>query len=92
EMGPDPFCTFGGSIFDMLEETPRVLCRRFTFPDVSPETASGILKDGETSGNYKLHDHDLQPENLLQDHHSNSGRESLREYNKIFMLLQVIFK
>ncbi|KAJ9591568.1 hypothetical protein L9F63_001922, partial [Diploptera punctata] len=29
---------------------------------------------GETSGNYKPHDHGLQPENLLQDHHSNSGR------------------
>ncbi|KAJ9590844.1 hypothetical protein L9F63_016124 [Diploptera punctata] len=27
----------------------------------------------ETSGNYKPHDHGLQPENLLQDHHSNSG-------------------
>ncbi|KAJ9584332.1 hypothetical protein L9F63_021332, partial [Diploptera punctata] len=25
---------------------------------------------GETSGNYKPHDHGLQPENLLQDHHS----------------------
>ncbi|KAJ9582632.1 hypothetical protein L9F63_023010, partial [Diploptera punctata] len=35
---------------------------------------------GETSGNYKPHDHGLQPENLHQDHHSNSGRESLREY------------
>ncbi|KAJ9600150.1 hypothetical protein L9F63_009560, partial [Diploptera punctata] len=28
---------------------------------------------GETSGNYKPHDHGLQPENFLQDHHSNSG-------------------
>ncbi|KAJ9596957.1 hypothetical protein L9F63_012027, partial [Diploptera punctata] len=28
---------------------------------------------GETSGNYKPHDHGLQPENLHQDHHSNSG-------------------
>ncbi|KAJ9600697.1 hypothetical protein L9F63_026165, partial [Diploptera punctata] len=36
---------------------------------------------GETSGNYKPHDHGLQPENLHQDHHSNSGRESLREYH-----------
>ncbi|KAJ9590362.1 hypothetical protein L9F63_016599 [Diploptera punctata] len=25
---------------------------------------------GETSGNYKPHDHGLQPENLLQDHHT----------------------
>ncbi|KAJ9575873.1 hypothetical protein L9F63_007263, partial [Diploptera punctata] len=33
---------------------------------------------GETSGNYKPHDHGLQPENLLQDHHSNSGREGLQ--------------
>ncbi|KAJ9576088.1 hypothetical protein L9F63_007053, partial [Diploptera punctata] len=35
---------------------------------------------GETSGNYKPHDHGLQPENLLQDHHSNSGRESLHRH------------
>ncbi|KAJ9577704.1 hypothetical protein L9F63_005697, partial [Diploptera punctata] len=34
---------------------------------------------GETSGNYKPHDHGLQPESLHQDHHSNSGRESLLE-------------
>ncbi|KAJ9578390.1 hypothetical protein L9F63_005379, partial [Diploptera punctata] len=56
-------------------------------------TASSILKgcqdslkkplrmldavSGETSGNYKPHDHGLQPENPLQDHHSNSDRESL---------------
>ncbi|KAJ9597290.1 hypothetical protein L9F63_011861, partial [Diploptera punctata] len=32
---------------------------------------------GETSGNNKPHDHGLQPENLHQDHHSNSGRENL---------------
>ncbi|KAJ9584247.1 hypothetical protein L9F63_021409 [Diploptera punctata] len=32
---------------------------------------------GETLGNYKPHDHGLQPENLHQDHHSNSGHESL---------------
>ncbi|KAJ9591631.1 hypothetical protein L9F63_001845, partial [Diploptera punctata] len=32
---------------------------------------------GETPGNFKPHDHGLQPENLLQDRHSNSGRESL---------------
>ncbi|KAJ9597668.1 hypothetical protein L9F63_011470, partial [Diploptera punctata] len=31
---------------------------------------------GETSGNYKPHDHGLQPENLQQDHQSNSGHES----------------
>ncbi|KAJ9591522.1 hypothetical protein L9F63_001876, partial [Diploptera punctata] len=36
---------------------------------------------GETSGNYKPQDHGQQPGNLLQDHHSNSGRESLSEYN-----------
>ncbi|KAJ9595388.1 hypothetical protein L9F63_013438, partial [Diploptera punctata] len=34
---------------------------------------------GETSGNYKPHDHGLQPENLHQHHHSNSGRESLHK-------------
>ncbi|KAJ9581000.1 hypothetical protein L9F63_023822, partial [Diploptera punctata] len=37
---------------------------------------------GETSGNYKPHDHGLQPENLLQDHQSNSGRESLPSGSK----------
>ncbi|KAJ9591840.1 hypothetical protein L9F63_001657, partial [Diploptera punctata] len=50
-----------------------------TFADVSPETASSILMGlwrNVASGNYKPHDHGLQPENLLQDHHSNSGRES----------------
>ncbi|KAJ9581349.1 hypothetical protein L9F63_023476, partial [Diploptera punctata] len=32
---------------------------------------------GETSGNYKPHDNGLQPENLHQDHHSNSGHNLL---------------
>ncbi|KAJ9595150.1 hypothetical protein L9F63_013558, partial [Diploptera punctata] len=32
---------------------------------------------GETLGNYKPQDHGQQPGNILQDHHSNSGRESL---------------
>ncbi|KAJ9585384.1 hypothetical protein L9F63_002816, partial [Diploptera punctata] len=29
----------------------------------------------ETSGSYKPHDYGLQPENLLQDHLSNSGHD-----------------
>ncbi|KAJ9587755.1 hypothetical protein L9F63_018811, partial [Diploptera punctata] len=33
----------------------------------------GPRLSGETSGNYKPQDHGQQPENLLQDHHSNSG-------------------
>ncbi|KAJ9590429.1 hypothetical protein L9F63_016516 [Diploptera punctata] len=44
---------------------------------------------GETSGNYKPHDHGLQPGNLLQDHHSNSGRESLREYYETVETLEI---
>ncbi|KAJ9586034.1 hypothetical protein L9F63_020331, partial [Diploptera punctata] len=39
------------------------------------EDARRNAVSGETSANYKPHDHGLQPENLLQDHHSNSGRE-----------------
>ncbi|KAJ9575236.1 hypothetical protein L9F63_025813, partial [Diploptera punctata] len=34
-----------------------------------PELRLSDAVSGETSGNYKPHDHGLQPENLLQDHH-----------------------
>ncbi|KAJ9586694.1 hypothetical protein L9F63_019732, partial [Diploptera punctata] len=47
-----------------------------SFPDASPETASRILKGclEEISGLLTLG-------NLLQDHHNNSGRESLSQYS-----------
>ncbi|KAJ9582933.1 hypothetical protein L9F63_022722, partial [Diploptera punctata] len=39
-----------------------------------------VAVSGETSGSYKPQDHGEQPGNILQDHHNNSGRESLSQY------------
>ncbi|KAJ9575947.1 hypothetical protein L9F63_007174, partial [Diploptera punctata] len=71
----------GRSCYDDLDEDFRAVgrgreaCSSPTFRQ-RPRLSRQPLRmpdavSGETSGNYKPHDHDLQPENLHQDHHIN---------------------
>ncbi|KAJ9585838.1 hypothetical protein L9F63_020540 [Diploptera punctata] len=90
----------GRSCYDDLEEdfwavgrgreacSSPTFCQRLRLASSKQPLRMPDAVSGETSGNYKPHDHGLQPENLLQDHHNlmskvNQEMESVQEEFKI---------